>query len=223
MTRTRTKLCGMTTPEDAMAACDAGADAIGMILHAPGAKRLIGIDVARRIVDAVLPYVTPVGVFVDAGTERVIEIAREVGLSTVQFHGQESADDVRAIGPLRVVKAIKADRATVRSDLDGWRDARARGRVPNLVGILLESPVVGASGGTGVANDFDLIASLQSEGEFDGLPPLLISGGLTPDNVAGVVQLLRPYAVDVSSGIEASPGRKSVEKMRAFVANAASV
>ncbi len=218
MTRIRTKLCGMMTPGDARAAAEAGADSIGMILHAD-AKRLISLDTARDIVAALPPYVTAVGVFVDAVPALVQHVAAQLRLSTVQFHGNETIDDLAAVAPLKVIKAVKVDRATIRHVLDEWRDLRRARRADNLAALLLESPVKGAAGGTGVANDFGLIRELQFEGHFDGLPPIVVSGGLGPDNVEGVVRLLRPYAVDVSSGIESSFGVKSVEKMRAFVRN----
>lgn len=209
----------MMTASDARAAANAGADAIGMILHAD-ARRRIDADVAKQITGVLPPYVTAIGVFVDALPQRVLELARELSITTVQFHGHETIDDIVAVAPLKVIKAIKADRATIRPTLFEWRELCAAGRCPNLVGLLLESPVVGASGGTGVANDFELIRELQSERAFDGLPPVIVSGGLTPGNVSDVVRLLHPYAVDVSSGIESSYGHKSVEKMRAFVRNA---
>ncbi len=214
--RTRTKLCGMMSAADARAAADAGADAIGMILHA-NAKRLISLTTARQIVDALPAYVMPVGVFVDAIPAKVLEYAAALQLSTVQFHGNETLADINVVAPIKVIKAIKVDRATIRTVLAEWRDLYQAGRCPNLCAILLESPVKDASGGTGVANDFQLIAELQKENAFDGLPPTVLSGGLTPENVGGLVYQLKPYAVDVSSGIESAFGVKSVDKMAAFV------
>ncbi len=208
----------MMTPADAANAADAGADAVGMILHAV-AKRLIPLDTARQIVAVLPPYVMPVGVFVDAVPALVLHVARQLNLSTVQFHGNETIDDLAAVAPLKVIKAIKVESTTIRQELDEWRDLIRAGRADNLAALLLESPVKGASGGTGVTNDFDLIQRLESEGCFLGLPPLVVSGGLTPENVGSVVAQLQPYAVDVSSGIEASFGSKSVEKMRTFVSN----
>ena len=210
----------MMRPADARAAADAGADAVGMILHAD-ARRRIDLNTAAAIVAALPPYVMPVGVFVDAPPQTVTQTALTLGLTTVQLHGGETIDDVAACSPLKVIKAIKVDPQAIRVLLDDWRDAVARGRCPNLVALLLETPVVGQSGGTGKTNDFLLIRALFDEHAFDGLPAIVVSGGLTPDNVGAVVELLHPYAVDVSSGIESSTfGEKSAEKMRAFVANA---
>lgn len=210
----------MMRPADARAAADAGADAIGMILHA-NARRKIDLATAAQIVSVLPPYVSPVGVFVDAPPQEVKETAQTVGLTTVQLHGNETIDDVAACAPLRVIKAIKVDPQAIRVMLDDWRDAMARQRCPNLIALLLETPVAGQSGGTGQTNDFPLIRRLQDEGAFNGLPEIVISGGLTPENVGAVVDLLHPYAVDVSSGIEGDTyGVKSVEKMRVFVQNA---
>jgi phosphoribosylanthranilate isomerase len=202
----------MMSVADARAAADAGADAIGMILHA-NAKRLIDLELAKQIISALPPYVTAVGVFVDATPSKVLEVARQIGLTTVQFHGSETLHDINAVAPLRVIKAIRTDPTTIRPVLDELRDARAE----NLVGVLLETPVKGAAGGTGVVNDFDFIASLNREGAFSGLPPIILSGGLTPENVRQASLLVKPYAVDVSSGIEAEFGRKSAQKMLDFV------
>ena len=206
----------MMRPADARAAADAGADAIGMILHA-NAKRKIDHDTAAAIV-AVLPaYVTAVGVFVDAPPQVVKQTAAALSLNTVQLHGNETIDDVAACSPLKVIKAIKVDPQAIGVMLDDWREAYQTGRCPNLVALLLETPVAGAAGGTGVVNDFPFIRRLLYEGAFDGLPPIVVSGGLTPDNVGEVVRLLHPYAVDVSSGIEETFGEKSIAKMRTFV------
>ncbi|MBC7785151.1 MAG: phosphoribosylanthranilate isomerase [Burkholderiales bacterium] len=215
MNRTRTKLCGMMNAADARAAADAGADAIGMILHAD-ARRRIDLDTAAEIVTALPPYVTPVGVFVNAPTHLVLEIATKLRLVTVQFHGHETAEDIAAVSPLKVIKAVRVAPETIRASLEKLL-AQA---TTNLAALLLETDTAGVSGGSGVENDFGLIAQLIAEQALVGLPPVIISGGLTPQNVAEVVRLLHPYAVDVSSGIEAEYGKKSADKMRAFVTNA---
>jgi len=137
----------------------------------------------------------------------------------VQFHGNESPADIAAVAPLRVIKVIRVD-DQITARLAEWRSILVSGRCGNLVALLLETPVAGHAGGTGVANDFDRIEQLTKAGAFAGLPPVVISGGLTPDNVGDVVRRLRPYAVDVSSGIEAEFGKKSAEKMAAFVREA---
>ncbi|HEX8323220.1 MAG TPA: phosphoribosylanthranilate isomerase [Tepidisphaeraceae bacterium] len=212
MSRTRVKFCGMMSPADARAAADAGADAIGMVLHAD-ARRRIDDTTAAAILAVLPPYVAAVGLFVDAPAELVLNTARTLGLATVQLHGDESPADVAALQPLRVVKALRVDTA-FEATLDQWRAAVERDALPNLAGLLLDGP---AGGGKGIATDFERIRQLQDRGAFTGLPPILIAGGLTPDNVGPVVERLRPFAVDTSSGIESEFGRKSSEKMRAFV------
>jgi phosphoribosylanthranilate isomerase len=207
----------MTSPADALAAAEAGADEIGIILHA-SARRRVDIATARLVVDALPSAVAPVGVFVDAPAEVVLRMAAELGLKKVQFHGHETPADVAAVAPLEVVKAVKMFHASAEADLALWAKACAAGECPNLVGILLEAPTV-ESGGTGVVNDFPFVEKLQRSGTFAKLPPIVVSGGLSPDNVAAVVRLLRPSAVDVSSGIESTYGRKSREKMNDFVAS----
>jgi phosphoribosylanthranilate isomerase len=218
MAGVRVKLCGMMTPADAAAAAEAGADAIGMILHA-NAPRRISPEVAAEIVRILPPFVLPVGVFVDAGDQIVLDTAKRLGLATVQLHGCETPADVATIAPLRVIKAVKVAAATIRQTLAGWREAVAAGEITNLSALLLEAPTA-AAGGTGEENDFGLIETLLGEGAFAGLPPIIVAGGLRPDNVGPVVRRLRPYGVDVSSGIEESRGKKSLAKMRAFAANA---
>lgn len=218
MPRVRTKLCGMMTPADARLAANLGADAIGIILHAE-ARRHVTLDIAGQIVAGLPPYVTAVGVFVNAAPTTVLHIADSLQITTVQFHGNESPADVAASRPLRVIKAIKVD-ASIETMLADWREAYSSGRCDNLIALLLETSAIGHAGGTGVPNDFSRIEQLQHSGAFDGLPPIVISGGLTPENVGDVITRLRPYGVDVSSGIEATFGKKSLDKMRTFVETA---
>lgn len=215
MPRLRVKFCGIMSVSDARAAADAGADAIGLIVHAQS-RRKISADVGREIVAALPPYVTPVGLFVNAGADAVLEAAGEIGLKVVQFHGDETPADVAAVRRLQVIKVFAVD-DQIESRLPQWREACRSGQLPNLSGILLDGA---GGGGTGVENDFARIAKLQQDGQLDGLPPLILAGGLHPDNVAAAVKLVRPYAVDLSSGIEEAFGRKSVRKMNAFIQNA---
>ena len=218
MVRTRIKFCGMMTIADAHAAAQAGADAVGMILHSE-TRRKIEIDLARQIVEILPPFVTPVGVFVDAPAQRIINVAQRVELRTVQLHGNETTACVAAVAPIKVIKAIKTNIQTVREVLAKWKEDFATGELANLDAILLEAPVA-APGGTGAENDFDLVAQLQAEGAFGGLPPMIVAGGLRPENVQGVVEKLRPYGVDVSTGIEDQSGKKSLPLMQAFAEGA---
>ena len=213
MSRTRVKFCGVMRPADARAAADAGADAVGMILHAD-ARRLIDPMTAAAIVSVLPPYVSPVGVFVDAPVAQVRTLAKFLGLAHVQLHGNETPEMVAELHDVRVVKVLKAG-PTLAADLEIWRRAVYAGELRNLAGLLLDSA---GGGGTGHVNDFATLHAMTRQGDFDGLPPITVAGGLRPENVGAVVADLRPYAVDTSSGIEAIFGEKSVEKMRAFVA-----
>jgi len=208
MGRTRIKFCGITSAADAVAAADAGADAVG-INFCPASSRCVSHGIAGAIVAALPPWVTPVGLFVDAPAEQVKSVADAGGLTHVQLHGHEPPEFVRKLpAHLRVTKVVHVSPG-VRMMLDTWRGVR-------LAAILLETHSA-AAGGSGIENDWTAIAELQEAGAFDGLPPIILAGGLHAQNVGAVVRRLRPYAVDVSSGIEQSKGIKSAEKMRAFV------
>jgi phosphoribosylanthranilate isomerase len=196
-----------------VAAANAGADAIGMIFH-PAAGRFVSIELAKQIAAAVPPFVSVVGVFVDADFDAVWRILDQVPLSTVQLHGSETPRLVHDLKPIPVIKAIKVEGDGA---LQHWRSANKDLNLTNLMGILMETPNTCVPGGSGVPNDWNAILTLQRAGRFTELPPLVVAGGLTPDNVGGVVRLLRPYAVDVSSGVESIKREKSVEKIKAFV------
>jgi len=220
VSRIRIKFCGVTNPADAAAAAAAGADAVGMIVHAKS-KRLIDLPTAAAVVAALPPYVASVGVFVDASAEQVRNIVAGANLTAAQLHGDETPQIAAACGG-KVIKAIRVDEKVLET-LAIWRNAIQSGVCKNVIGLLLETAVAGQSGGTGVANDFEGIAKLKAYGAFHDLPPILLSGGLTPENVSAAASLVRPYAVDVSSGIEESLGKKSVEKMTRFAAAVASL
>ena len=221
MNRVRIKFCGMMRPEDAAAASRLGADAIGMIFH-PSAKRCITLERAREILAALGPFVTPVGVFVDAPAARIIEVAHALGLRTVQLNGRESAGDVANLGAagLTVLKAVRVD-PTFGQQLSQWRSALGHLRSV-LTGLVLETGNTSVAGGTGIANDWSAIRRHLAAGEFEGLPPLIAAGGLTPDSVESVIRDIRPWAVDVSSGIERTHGEKDHALMQAFVQAASS-
>ena len=215
MPRTRVKICGITRSEDARRASDAGADAIGMIFLPPS-RRNISVETARQIVAVLGPFVTPVGVFVDATTDTIVSVATSVGLRVVQLHGHEPVQQVAELGRanLKVIKALRVD-DTLESQLDEWRAGRHL-TAGVLLGIVLET--AGAVGGSGMANDFQAILRHQQLGHLADLPALILAGGLTPENVGEVVRALHPWAVDVSSGVEGRLGQKDEGKVRRFVA-----
>jgi phosphoribosylanthranilate isomerase len=212
MSRTRVKICGICRVEDALAAAALGADAIGLILH-PAAGRFVPRELAEKIIAALPPFVTPVGLFVDAPPAEIRSVTAALGLQTVQLHGNESPQTVAELRPLAVLKALPVRAAAFLDDLAKWRKA-------DLHGLILESPPSpGAeTGGTGIANDWQTIAAARQSGALAGLPPIIAAGGLTAQTVGDVIRTLRPWAVDVSSGVESGRREKSKEKIAAFIA-----
>jgi phosphoribosylanthranilate isomerase len=213
--RTRVKICSVCSPQDAETAVSLGADAIGLIFH-PASKRYVDLDLARQIVGRVPAYVSAVGVFVDAGLDTVAQTVRALRLPCVQLHGQETPAYAQQLAHLNVrfVKAIKSDKLKI--ELELWRGA-ARSLGEAFAGLVLESPGP-APGGSGVPNDWPAIRRLIDSGAFEGLPPLIAAGGITPETAFDIVRLIRPWAVDVSSGVEAELRRKDRAKMALLMA-----
>lgn len=200
----RVKICGLTNLADALGAVEAGADALGFIFYPPS-PRAIRPEVAREIIQRLPPFVARVGVFVDADPDRAEDIARTVGLDTLQFHGKETPEYCARFARYRVVKAMRME----------GPEALARLRAFEGFTWLLDSYVPGALGGTGQTFNWDLACEAVRLGGR-----VILAGGLTPDNVGRAVAAVRPYAVDVSSGVEAAPGRKDPARMPQFVAAA---
>lgn len=198
---TRVKICGIASVEDAAAAVDAGADALGLIF-VPGTPRHVAPDAAAAIVERLPPLVAVVGVFVDRPLDEVLRIVAALRLHAVQLHGEEAEDFSRRM-PVPVIRAIRV------------RDGASLGplRTYPADAFLLDAHVEGRYGGTGRTVSWDL--AVQAKGRR----PLFLSGGLRPETVAEAVRRVRPYGVDVSSGVEASPGRKDHRKVREFIAN----
>jgi phosphoribosylanthranilate isomerase len=219
MSRTRVKICGVMRVEDAVAAARLGADAVGMVFY-PRAKRCITRDRAREIILALPPYVTPVGLFADEPPQVILDAAAELNLSHVQLQGEESPDEVGELAGLRVIKAIRVQRETISGELAKWRKMIGKLGLTNLAGIVLDTGGTAHLGGSGVANDWALINDLQLRGEFKDLPNMIAAGGLTPATVGNVVREIRPWAVDVSSGVESAFGEKSEAKIAEFIRQA---
>lgn len=214
MHRTRIKICGICEPEHARAAVEAGADAIGLVF-VERSPRHVSVERAIGIVRTLPAYVEPVGLFVDETAHCIEEIATAVGLRTVQLHGHEPPETVRELSSLRVVKAMGFAGDAADAALKPWREAR----LANLAAILLDAPPPGDAdlpGGSGQVFDWKSLASLMGNGGLDGLPPLVLAGGLTPTNVAHAISTLRPFAVDVSSGVESSRGAKDAKLIASF-------
>ncbi|MCM2319982.1 MAG: phosphoribosylanthranilate isomerase [Pseudomonas sp.] len=197
----RSKICGITRIEDALLAADAGADAIGLVFYARS-PRAVEVQQARAIIAALPPFVTTVGLFVNASRDELNEILEAVPLDLLQFHGDETADD--CAGYHRpYIKALR---------VRPGEDIKARcAEFPQAAGILLDTFVPGVPGGTGETFDWSLVP------ENPGCP-IILAGGLTAENVAAAIRRVRPWAVDVSGGVEASKGVKDAAKVRAFVA-----
>jgi len=200
MSAVRSKICGITRIEDALAAVEAGADAIGFVFYAKS-PRAVTVQQARAIIQALPPFVTTVGLFVNASRCELGEILDAVPLDLLQFHGDEAVEDCE--GWHRPY--IKALRVKAGDDIAAAVDA-----YPSASGVLLDTYVEGVPGGTGEAFDWSLIPQGLSK-------PLILAGGLTPDNVADAVARVKPYAVDVSGGVEASKGIKDHAKIQAFI------
>lgn len=213
MHRTRVKICGIRDLDTALAAAEAGVDAVGFVF-VPSSPRVVTPAQARSIVAGLPAFVEPVGLFVNQPADQVRRIATDVGLRTVQLHGSESPEEVAALAPLRVIKAVTFESRIVSVTLARWRP-----RPENLAGLLFDTPPLGQMlpGGTGRQFDWDALAALKHGGMLADLPPLILAGGLSPENVAHAIATLAPYAVDVSSGVEASKGVKDPRLMRAFV------
>jgi phosphoribosylanthranilate isomerase len=217
VTRTRIKICGITRPEDALAAAEAGADAIGIVQY-ERAKRYVPPDRAADILSVLPAFVTPVLLFVDAPADQVRQVAERLHVRHVQLHGQETADDVAALRDFTIVKALRTDRFTLPAQISSWKQSVQRLGLTHLAGFVLETSNTALPGGTGVENDWDAVKELQQSGVLTQPPALITAGGLRPDNVAAVVRSIRPYAVDVSSGVEETYGKKSADKIGAFIA-----
>jgi len=200
---TRVKICGITRPQDAALAAEAGADAVGFVL-APSRRR-VEVAQARMAAAQLPPFVSRVGVFVNAADDEIAAAIEKVPLDVIQLHGEESPETVRRWRE-RGVRVIKAIGVSGPSDLEALAayDADA---------VLLDAVAGGRSGGTGRSFDWDLARRARGSGL-----PIILAGGLHPGNVVEALERVNPYAVDVSSGVEESAGRKSPEKVREFLA-----
>jgi phosphoribosylanthranilate isomerase len=198
----RIKICGITDLDDARRCVAAGADALGFIF-VEGTPRYVTPDAAARIVAALPPFVTPVGVFWNHAAGHVKAVAEQCGLGALQFHGDEAPEDLLEFR-LPVIKTIKVSGP---ADLDGMAGFR-------VAAFLLDSPARWSEGAARPVIPWDVAAEMARR------HVVLLSGGLTPDNVAEAVRRVRPYGVDVNSGVEARPGRKDPARVARFVREA---
>lgn len=200
MTRTRVKICGITRVEDALSAVNAGADAIGLVFYAES-PRNVSMQSAQAIVAALPPFVSVVGLFVNASQEKIETVLSQLRLDVLQFHGDETAADCTQFNlPYYKAIRVKAD-TNLLQYADEFNSANA---------LLLDAHSDTAYGGTGQAFDWNLIPQ--------SLPkPIILAGGLTPQNVGAAIRQVRPYAVDVSGGVEQTKGIKDAAKIAAFM------
>lgn len=196
---TKVKICGITNLDDALFAVEAGADALGFIFFDNSPRNLRPED-AAGIIEKLPPFVTAVGVFVNETPGRIRDIVRSTGLNAVQLHGDESPGFCKGLG----LKAIKAFRVRVKDDIN-----RLKGY--EVSAFLLDTFKEGVHGGTGETFDWDIAIKAKRFGR------IILSGGLTPDNIREAVAKAAPYAVDVSSGVEERPGKKDLKKVRKFI------
>lgn len=200
VTVVRSKICGITRIEDALAAVEAGADAIGLVFYGKS-PRAVSIEQAAAILQALPPFVTSVGLFVDMPRDELQQLLQRLPLDLLQFHGDESPADCEGHGR----PYIKALRVRPGEDV-----AAAMAPYAGAQGVLLDTFVEGVPGGTGASFDWSLVPENVAK-------PIILAGGLDADNVATAIRQVRPYAVDVSGGVEASKGIKDAGKIRAFV------
>lgn len=200
---TLVKVCGITNLEDALAAIEAGADMLGFNFYARSPRHVVPAD-ARRVVERMPEGVACVGVFVnEPSPEAVLEMARESGVSAVQLHGDETPEFCRALEGFTTIKALRVGKDY------GVETAAAF----DTDAVLLDAYAPDAFGGTGHTFDWTLARATR-----EAVPRLFLAGGLKPSNVAAAIESVGPYAVDVCSGVETSPGRKSFRLMRELVA-----
>ena len=200
MLRTRVKICGITRVEDALAVVDAGVDAIGLVFVERSARN-VSLEQAAEIAGVVSAFVTITGLFVDPEPEEVESVLRSVPLGLLQFHGSEPANECRRYG----LPYIKAAGIKGLADFDAFA-----AEYDDAVGLLIDSHGAGEMGGTGETFDW---RDFPKESDR----PLILAGGLTPDNVAAAIEAVEPYAVDLSSGVERAPGIKDAAKIRTLM------
>ena len=207
--RTRVKICGLTRRGDALAAVDLGADALGLVFYA-ASPRAVSIAQAQEVIRELPSRVTVVALFVNAAESEIRAVLDSVRIDLLQFHGDETPQDCARYG----VPYIKAVR--MREDVDLFEIERVYG---SASGLLLDSYQSGVAGGTGMAFDWTRVP----KGSKRLTKPIILAGGLAPDNVAGAIRQVRPYAVDVSGGVESAKGIKDAAKMAAFIQGVNSV
>jgi len=209
----RIKICGITNAEDAVLAAELGADAIGLNYH-PDSPRSIDPTQAPAILQELPLFTQAVGVFVNRRLHEIADTLQPLSrIWTMQWHGDVEQREVGALAPFALIAAFSVRDASSLEAISRYLDGcRAVGQMP--AAILVDAHVLGQHGGTGQKAPWSLLADFRP-----GIP-LILAGGLTPENVSAAIRIVRPYAVDVASGVEENPRRKDADKMRRFIANA---
>ena len=203
---TLVKICGITNLEDALASVECGADMIGLNFFEKSA-RYVSPTLAREIATESAKMVKRVGVFVNASIEHILEICSNVGLDAIQLHGDETVEYEAVLRSRTDLETIKAVRVGEHFDVHELVNFDST--------ILLDAYSDGEYGGTGEVFDWEVASQVWTI-----VPSMILAGGLNPDNVADAIRTVRPYAVDVASGVESSPGKKNLKKLEAFIRNA---
>ena len=212
----RVKICGITSVDDALAVASSGADAVGLNFYAPSA-RFLEIETAQAIVEALPPEIVKVGLFVNAGEDDICERFDRLGLDLIQLHGDEPPEFVARLDGRPVMKALRVGSESLAPVYEYIERTERLGC--RIHAVLVDAFCKGSYGGTGRLADWATVASYARGEEFlpIDLPPLVLAGGLTADNVAEAIQAVRPAAVDTASGVESSPGKKDHAAVTAFV------
>jgi phosphoribosylanthranilate isomerase len=213
----RVKICGITNLDDALWAVDAGADAIGLNFY-PRSKRFVTPEVASQIVTDVGDQAAAVGVFVNETAESICQICNSTAIGIIQLHGDQWPDSTKLMlgfgfDRVTIIRAIGFGPRGMSAVYKGMLDPGGLA----ADAVLVDASVSGLYGGTGQTIEWNRVANYE---DSIGNVPLILAGGLTPDNVADAIRIVRPHAVDVASGVESSPGKKDASKMREFVAAA---
>lgn len=203
LARTRVKICGITNVEDAQACVVAGADAIGFVFY-ENSPRCVSIEQAREIANRVAPFINCVGLFVDAEQHYIHSVLKRVAIDTIQFHGREPEQSCTLYGK-PYIKAVRMEEST--------DPVQQQQEYSAAQALLLDTFVSGVPGGTGTGFDWDRIPA-------DLNKPVILAGGLNEKNVRAAITRVRPYAVDVSGGVEIKPGKKDPDKIKNFIREA---
>lgn len=210
--KVRVKICGITSTKDLFTAVEAGADAVGFVVNVPQSPRNLSLNKAKEIVKSTPIFVETVIVTVTNDINQLVKIQKELNPSSIQIHGLKEYHEIRrSLSDTHLIGAIQADSQALKNAMEV---------ADTLDAVLLDSYVPGKYGGTGITHDWELSKRIR---EAIHPKPLIMAGGLKPENVKEAIQLVKPYAVDVSSGVESQPGIKDPKKVSEFIKNAKEV